>query len=77
MDTREKFHIYKETKLDNQINDRNTVTRNILFDTIIKTKTGRGHPAQTTLHEKSYTPSVVIQQSFIHSFSIIPFTGVS
>ena len=77
MDTLEKFDIHKETNLDNQINDRNIVKRNILFDTIIQTKTGRGHPAQTTLHEKSYIPSVVIQQSFIHSFSIHPFTGVT
>ena len=53
MDTFEKFQIYKETKLDNQINDRNIVTRNILFDTIIQTKTGREHPAQTTPNEKS------------------------
>ena len=30
MDTLEKFHIYKETKLENQINDENTITRNIL-----------------------------------------------
>ena len=35
MDTLERFHIYKETKLENQINDKNTVTQNILFDTII------------------------------------------
>ncbi len=41
IDTLEKFHMYKETKLDNQINDRNIVTRNILLDTIIQTKTGK------------------------------------
>ena len=41
IDTLEKFHMYKETKLDNQINDRNIVTRNILFDTIIQTRTGK------------------------------------
>ena len=52
MDTIKKFHIYKETKLENQINDKNTVTKNILFDTIIQTKAGRGHPKQTTQPEQ-------------------------
>ena len=31
MDTLEKFHIYKETKLDNQINDKNTITKKHSF----------------------------------------------
>ena len=48
MDTLKKFHIYKETKLENQINDKNTVTKNILFEMIIQAKTDRGHPKQTT-----------------------------
>ena len=48
MDTLEKFRIYKETKLDNLINDKNTVTQNILFDTVIQRKPGRGHSEQTT-----------------------------
>jgi hypothetical protein len=52
MDTLEKLHTYKETKLDNQINDRNTIRRNILFDTIIHTKKSRGHPKQTTQPEQ-------------------------
>ena len=52
MDTLEKFHIYKETKLDNQINDKNTITKNILFDMIIQRKAGRGHPKQTTQPEQ-------------------------
>jgi hypothetical protein len=30
------MYVYKETKLDNQINDRNTVTPNTLFDAIIR-----------------------------------------
>ena len=36
METLEKFHIYIETKLGRQINDRNTVTQNILFDTLVQ-----------------------------------------
>ena len=35
MNTLENFHIYQQTKQDNQINDKNTVTKNILFDATI------------------------------------------
>ena len=52
MDTLEKFHIYKETKLENQINDKNTIIHNILFDTIIHKKPGSGHPYQVTQSEQ-------------------------
>jgi hypothetical protein len=31
----EKFYIYRETKINKQMNDRNTVTSNILFDTLL------------------------------------------
>jgi hypothetical protein len=34
MDTIERFHIYTETRLNNQINDRNTVKPNAIFDVI-------------------------------------------
>ena len=34
MDTVEKFHIYRETQANNQINDKNTVKPNAIFDTI-------------------------------------------
>jgi len=34
MDMVEKFHIYKETRNSNQINDKNTVKSNTIFDTI-------------------------------------------
>ena len=45
MDTLEKFRIYLETSLGRQINDKNNVTQNILFDTLIQRKTSdRGHP---------------------------------
>ena len=44
MDTLEKFHIYLETKLGRQINDKNTVTQNILFDTVLQRISDRGHP---------------------------------
>jgi hypothetical protein len=32
----EKFYIYCETKINNQINDCNTVTPNIIFDTLLR-----------------------------------------
>jgi hypothetical protein len=34
MDTVEKFHIYSETRLNNQINDKNTVKPNAIFDVV-------------------------------------------
>lgn len=46
IDTLEKFHIHKETKPENQVNDKNTVKQNILFDTIIQENPGRGQPRQ-------------------------------
>jgi hypothetical protein len=37
LNTREKFHIYKETKNGNQINDHHTVAQNTIFDMILNT----------------------------------------
>jgi len=34
MDKVERFHIYKETRVNNQINDKNTAKQNIIFETI-------------------------------------------
>ena len=42
MDTWGKFHIYQETKLGSQINDKNTVRQNTLFDIIIQKTSDRG-----------------------------------
>jgi hypothetical protein len=36
MNTLEKFHVYKETRKNNQLNDRSTVTPNAIFDTILR-----------------------------------------
>ena len=44
MDMLERFHIYTITKENNQINDRNTVMQNILFDVLLQKTTSRGHP---------------------------------
>ena len=45
MNTLENFHIYKETKVDNQVNDRGTIKQNILFDSLLQGHPARGHPA--------------------------------
>jgi hypothetical protein len=42
--TLERFHIYNVTGLDNQINDKCTVTYNAVFDTIIHKNSYQGHP---------------------------------
>jgi len=44
MDIVEKFCIFHETKLNNQINNRLTVKPNIIFDTIVCNDPHRGLP---------------------------------
>jgi hypothetical protein len=43
MDTLERFYIYKETKSNNQINDKLTVKANTIFETIVQEDPCRGH----------------------------------
>ena len=43
MDTIEKYYIYKETKNGNQINDKNTVKQNKIYNAVIQGETGRSH----------------------------------
>jgi hypothetical protein len=42
MDTLEKFYIFRETKLDNQINNKLAVRPNIIFETIVQKDPHRG-----------------------------------
>jgi len=42
MDTIEKYYIYRETKLNNQINDKLTVQPNIIFETLLRQDPHRG-----------------------------------
>jgi hypothetical protein len=42
MDTIEKYYIYRETKLNDQLNDRLTVQPNIIFETIVQQDSYRG-----------------------------------
>jgi len=45
LDTLEGFHIYKETKAGNQINDKLTVRENAIFETIVQEDPYRGSTA--------------------------------
>ena len=49
MNILERFHMYNETAIDNQINDRGAVKQNIIFDAVIEKGSGRGHPTQQPL----------------------------
>jgi hypothetical protein len=44
METLEKFYIFHETKLNNQINDKLTMKPNIIFDVIVHNDPHRGIP---------------------------------
>ena len=44
-DTLDKFYIFRETKLNNQINYKLTVKSNITFETIVHKDPQRGLPA--------------------------------
>jgi hypothetical protein len=59
MDTLESFHIYKETKANNQINNRLTVRENAIFETIVQEDPYRGHaaPSQKTARINSVVGS--------------------
>jgi hypothetical protein len=43
MDTMERFYIYKETRDNNQMNDKNKAKPNIIFDTIVREEASRVH----------------------------------
>ena len=51
MNTIEKYYIYRETKLNNQINDKLTMQPNVIFETLVQQETHRGqgstHSQQT------------------------------
>jgi hypothetical protein len=48
MDTMDRFYIYQETKNNSQINDKNTVKPNIIFETIVQEHTNRWHTLNPT-----------------------------
>jgi len=50
----EKFYIYKETKNGNQINDKNTVKQNRIYDAVIQGENGRLHSHNSLVFKQSY-----------------------
>jgi hypothetical protein len=46
LNTLERFHICKETVINNQINDKHTVQPNITFDVVTQNNPYRGHSTQ-------------------------------
>jgi len=46
MNTHEKFHIYNVTRLDNQINDKDTINYNVIFDTLLQNNSYEVHSLQ-------------------------------
>jgi hypothetical protein len=44
MDTLERYHIHRVTSQGIQINDRSTISKNPLFDTLVQHSAHRGHP---------------------------------
>jgi hypothetical protein len=55
MNTIERFHIYKETLKNNQINDKHKVEPNIIFDVLTQHNPDRGHSKASPLHHPSVT----------------------
>jgi len=51
LNTLESFHIYKETKAENQINDKLTTRENAIFEAILK-----HNPQRDTQHHHYRTP---------------------
>jgi len=47
LNTLEKFYIYKETSINNQINDKCTVKPNVIINTLIQIDTVRSHSTAT------------------------------
>jgi hypothetical protein len=57
MDTIEKYHIYYETYHSNQINDKNTIKPNAIFEVLVRQPPDRRHnptlasPTQPVIHQ--------------------------
>jgi hypothetical protein len=43
LNSTETFYIYRETKIDNQLNNKHTVAYNIIFDTLLNEKQEQPH----------------------------------
>jgi hypothetical protein len=76
MNTLQKFYILRQTRWNNQINDKSTVKPSIISDTIIKLDPTEGYTIPST-HSKQIPPQLVSSitgintQNFLH---VIPRT---
>jgi len=61
MDALEKFYIFCETKLNNQINDKLTVKPNVIFDVIVRNDPHKGiHNTTSRSHIPNLTSEIVV-----------------
>jgi hypothetical protein len=70
MDTVEKYHIYMETQANNQINDKNTVKPNAIFDTInsLELSPPKANPLHSLiLVSEAHSHSLPSAQSTLHN----------
>jgi hypothetical protein len=59
MNTIERFHIYQETKHNNQINDRHTVQPTAIFEALVLMQSDKGHwPTQHPTEKKNPTSHI-------------------
>ena len=57
MDTVEKFHIYRETQANNQINDKNTIKPNAIFDAVNSYDPPPSSILDSVTHSRSLPPA--------------------
>jgi hypothetical protein len=75
--TLEKFYIYKETSINNQLNDKCTVKPNVIFDTLTQTDTVRSQSTPTEPVSSLYISVTSNTHAITHAgtnSSLIPIT---
>ena len=55
MDTLERFYIFRETKINNQNNDKVTIKPNIIYETVVQKDPHRGLPAALLTYLLTYS----------------------
>jgi len=81
MDTIERYHIYKETKNGTQINDKNTVKPNRIYETIIQGEADRmrlrNRPTDNRIQDKIHhrTTHFTIHRQFLNTTASINLTS--
>jgi hypothetical protein len=62
MDTIEKFYIHNETHLNNEINDKDTVKFNAIYDVIVRQTSHRALTDPSPEHNKGHSQSPATRQ---------------